>query len=245
MLNPYGVDAVEVWRCSAESHDADEPSCHVIQEAKPTVRQLTASAAAAAKYGTSPSRGNFLPWAYIKRGGQGGDARFSFPFLGVITSEEFYIWDVRTGMLVQTMPDIQRVNYIGDFFYSADGDEFRDLGEVNDFDLTERYLFVCGRKSLRVFDRSVLGVVGTRRERAVSVEDNPPHNVWAAWGFTVATDDRTQEVIQKHHFEGAFVVEHETVLKDVSLDSYRYALFPAGECLDGYAIDLFCQTRLS
>ena len=244
VLNPYCGD-VEVWRCSAESQDVDESSCQVTQEAKPTVRQLTASAAAAAKYGTSPSRGNFLPWARIQRPELGGFARFSFPFLGVITSEEINIWDVRTGVLVQTMLDIQRVNYIdGDVIVSADddGEEFWCLGEVSDFNLTERYVFVCGTDSLRVFDRDVRGVVGTGRDRAVSAEDISPHNAFARGCFTVATDD-SGKVIQKHHLGGVLVAEHETVLMNARYEGS--AEFLAGECLDGHSIDVFCRTWLS
>ena len=213
MLNPYGDD-IEVWRCSAESQDVDGPSFHVIQEAKPTVHQLAASAAATGKYGASSSRGNFLPWAHIERADPAGGSptRFSFPFFGETNVEEIYIWDVRTGALVQTMLNIQQINYVDDDgIVSSDGDEdFWDLGEFSNLNLTERYVFVCGNR-LRVFDRSVRGVVRMGRERAVHVEDIVPHDAFGKWCFTVATDD-SGEIVQKHHIEGALVVEHETVL---------------------------------
>ena len=231
MLNPYGDD-VEVWRCSAESQDVDEPSWHVIQEAKPTVRQLVASAAAA-KYGTSPSRGNFLPWAHLQRTGQRGVTRFSFPFVGEITPEEIYIWNVRTGALVQTMLNMQQVDYFdGDPMASTgdDDEEFWYPGEVSDINLTEGNIFVCGTESLRVFDRNVR--VGMGHGRAVSVEDMTLQSVYGKWCFTVATDD-SGEVIQEPRVEGALVVEHETVL---SMGA-RYkgdGEFLAGKC---HAID--------
>ena len=242
MLIPYDdADDVEVWRCSAESQDVDEPSCHVIQEAKPTARQLAASAAAAATYGTSPSRGNFLPWAHLQRSGQGIVTRFSFPFVGEITPEEIHVWDVRTGALVRTMLNTQQVNYIdGDAIVSAgDGDDevFWDPERIWDFNLTERYVFVCGRR-LRVFDRSARGVVGMAPERAVSIEDIAPQDTFK-WCFMVATDD-SGEVIQKPHIEGALVVEHETVLLRYSGDEK----FLGSEWLDVYAIDVFCRTQL-
>ena len=237
MLNPYGDD-VEVWRCSAESQDVDEPSWHVIQEAKPTVRQLVASAAAA-KYGTSPSRGNFLPWSHIQGAGL---TRFSFPFLGVATSREIHIWDIRTGVLVQTMLEIQQANYIyGDAILSADDEEISHPGDVNDMGLTESYVFVCGTDSFRVFDRSgqeFMGIMGP--VRAVSVEDRAPDDAFGKWCFTVATDD-SGEVIEKPHTEGALVVEHETVL--LGARRKGNVNFLAGECLDGYAVDVFCRTR--
>jgi len=240
VLNPYWN--VEVWKCSAESDDVDEPSCHVIQEAKPTDRQLTISAIVADKYGTSPSRGNFLPWAHLQRPGLGGVTRFSFPFVVVTTSEEIYIWDVRTGALVQTMLNIQQVNYEedGGAIVTADDDseEFWFLGEVSDINLTERYVFVCGTESLRIFDRSVGGVAGMGRELAVSAEDLPTHDAFGTWCFTVATDD-SDEVIQKHKIEGALVVEHETVLSMGT--SFGDGEFLAGKCLDGY---VFCRTQL-
>ena len=231
----YAYCNVEVWRCSAEYQDVDEPSWHVIQEAKPTARQLKASAAAVGKHGT---RGNFLPWADLSRSGGRGVARFSFPFVGVTTPEEVYIWDVRTGAPVQAMLNIQQLNYIdGD----DDDDESWCLGEVSDINLTDRYVFVCGTVSLRIFDRSIRGVVGMGCERAVSVEDISPYNVLGNWCFTVATDD-SGEAIQRSHIEGALVVEHETVLMGARYDGN--VKFLAGECLDGYAIDDFCGAPL-
>jgi len=90
VLHPHWND-VEVWKCSsAESQDVDEPACNVIQEAKPTADQLTAYAAAAGMYGTSPSRGNFSPWAHLQIPGRGGCIRFSFPFIGVTAADETY-----------------------------------------------------------------------------------------------------------------------------------------------------------
>ena len=222
MLYLYDGD-VEVWRCSAEFQDVDESSCQVIQEAKPTVRQLTNSARATGRYGTLPSRGNFFPWTCIQRPGR-GVTRFSFPFLGVTTSEEINIWDIRTGALVQTMLNIQEVNYdVGGAIVSAEDEEgVWYLGDVNDFDLTEGYVFVCGTKSMRVFDRSVRGM---GRERAVSAEVMAPRDMFEKWSFTVATDD-SGKVIQKPHIGGALVVEYETVLS-------RYNMGYAREFLSG------------
>ena len=245
MLSAYW-NRVEVWRCASESQDVDEPPYRVIQGAQPTTRQLTASAAAAGKYGTSPSRGNFLPWAnFDTEAGQEGVTRFSFPFLGVTATDEVCIWDVRTGALVQTLLDIQEANSyeVGGGIVSADDDEeVQYLGDVKDSNLTERYVFVCGTECLRVFDRSVQVVVGMGRERAVSVEDMTPQAVFGKWCFTVAMDD-CGEVIQKRHIEGALVIEHETVLMEATYEAS--AEFLTGECLDGYAIDISCRTRLS
>ena len=216
MLNPYGYD-VEVWKCSAESQDVGEPSFHVIQEAKPTVRQLTASAAAMGKYGTSSSRVQFLPWAHIRAAPRHA-TRFSFPFLAGITLGDIHIWDVRTGALVQSMLNIQpNVN-----------EGVPHLRAISDINLTERYVFVCGSR-LRVFDRSFREVVGVGREPALQVEDIAPQSVFGKWSFTVATDD-SGEVIQKPHIEGALVVEHETVLVGPKYEGDEG--FFAGEYLD-------------
>jgi len=129
------------------------------------------------------------------------------------------------------MLNIQQINYetVGGGIVSVDDNVY--LGAIEDINLTEGYVFVCGTGSLRVFDRSVRGVVGMGRERAVSAEDMDPHELPGMWRFTVATDD-SGEVIQKPHVEGALVVEHETVLSMADERYERDGRFLASELLN-------------
>ena len=150
----------EVWRRSVDY--TPEDAAFVIEGSKPVPRQLLAFAAAElvcncattstsetpeSEQSTPPQRGHFRPWALLRPPDSTRAFRLSYPILGSTSRNTIYLWDVRTGALVQQIDEIQQLN-------SDDVNNSRDpLGEINYIEVGEKYVFVCGRLALRVFER--------------------------------------------------------------------------------------------
>jgi hypothetical protein len=124
-------------------------------------------------------RGFFKPWAYLTLpdNDSGRAYRLADNFiLGVASRERVYLFDVRSGELVQTIDNIQgevraplapsietlsaslqrRVGLIGDAITTWE-EEDDILGGICYIDHNDDFVFLCGEVSLRVFDRKAGG----------------------------------------------------------------------------------------
>jgi hypothetical protein len=68
--------------------------------------------------------------------------RFVFPTLLVASHTNAYLWDVPSGRLIQTIPEIQGKT---------------ELGSIRYVELSAKYVVICGKKQLRIFSRSNQG----------------------------------------------------------------------------------------
>ncbi|KAG6839320.1 hypothetical protein H0H93_005670, partial [Arthromyces matolae] len=76
----------------------------------PTPRLRRVYGVAAEKYDTEnakSTRGHFRPWAVLRPPQPTRAFRFSYPTLGAAGWDNIYLWDVRTGALVQTIEQTQ------------------------------------------------------------------------------------------------------------------------------------------
>ncbi|KAG5641561.1 hypothetical protein DXG03_004774 [Asterophora parasitica] len=170
LIFDYIDGSKEVWR-RVDDFDEDE-AASVVPESRPGERQRRISARAAEKYSTASgasTRGHFRPWAVLHPPQMTRAFRFSYPILGAAAWEEVYLWDVRTGALVQTIRQTQQ-DPVGD-------DNEMLLGDINYIEVSEKYVFLCGFLSLRVFSR----------ETGKSVLDlsSSKHPI-AAWNISVS-----------------------------------------------------------
>ena len=204
----------EVWRHSTD-YTAEEAAL-VIPESKPAPRQLQVFAAAEKAYGSTttltsetpeseqstppPQRGHFRPWALLRPPHGMRAFRLSYPILGSTSRNTIYLWDVRTGALVQQIDDIQKLN--SDNIYNS-----QDLlGEINYIEVGEKYVIVCGRLALRVFERgeSGNGKVKGSDERGRCVMSVSPRYT-PKWRMTIDLGSQWRRV------DGAEVVERGVV----------------------------------
>lgn len=115
----------------------------------------------------SSTRGQFIPWALLHPPTPTRAFRFVYPILLVVSLSKAYLYDVRTGRLVQEINNIQsaRPKLSGSFsstnFYlrsrvpgivSLTGVQ-TSFGHLNYVDHSPQHLFICGEGSLRVFSR--------------------------------------------------------------------------------------------
>lgn len=91
--------------------------------------------------GRTLGRGRFRPWALLVAPESTRAFRFVYPTLVVLSDTTAYLWDVRTGLISQTIPDIQK-------------NATRTLGSVNYVEVSDRHVFICGTNILRIFSRA-------------------------------------------------------------------------------------------
>ncbi|KAF8272817.1 hypothetical protein EI94DRAFT_161052 [Lactarius quietus] len=120
---------MEVWRLASDFSTEDE----VAADAPPNVMQNEASAEAAEVYHQYAPLGQFRPWALLQFADFIGAGRLVYPTLICATHEQTFLYDVRTGSLMQTITI-----------------HFRTLGCV---DVSEHHVFVCERDVVHVFSR--------------------------------------------------------------------------------------------
>ncbi|KAF8060699.1 hypothetical protein FPV67DRAFT_1511167 [Lyophyllum atratum] len=172
----YVDGSKEVWRRVDDFNDDEAAS--VVPESLPGPRQRRVSANAAEKYSSAATtRGHFRPWAVLRPPQTTRAFRFSYPILGAAAWDAVFLWDVRTGALVQTIEQTQRGSNgeVGEGILEY-------LGDINYIEVSERYVLLCGVRFLRAFSRetgkSVLDISAVRNPLAswnYSVSANRPH----------------------------------------------------------------------
>ncbi|KAJ7665188.1 hypothetical protein DFH06DRAFT_308677 [Mycena polygramma] len=130
----------EVWRLVDDLETLQD--CPTF--AFPDEKQQNISAAA-----DYPARGHFRPWAVLKPPALTRAFRFVYPTLIAATLVSLFLWDIRTGELVQTIQDTQ---------ISSEGvGSTEHLGDTNYVEVsaqTDGHAFICGSNTLRVFSRT-------------------------------------------------------------------------------------------
>ncbi|KAH9019012.1 hypothetical protein EDB85DRAFT_2294341 [Lactarius pseudohatsudake] len=116
----------EVWRLASDFSAEGEVATH----SPPDVEQMDASACAATVYHQYAPRGQFRPWAVLALPSFTIMYRLAYPTLIFANSRHAFLYDLRTGSLVQTI-DLQ-ICYV---------------------DVNERYVFVCEPHAVHVFSR--------------------------------------------------------------------------------------------
>lgn len=115
------------------------------EESPPQPRQLEASKSSDAKYGFHfGDRGHFVPWGYLIPPRPGRAYRVVYPHLCVVASNEAYIWDLPSGRLVQILTETASTLH---------GQPLDVLGAVRYVEINDKYVFICGKKQLRIYDR--------------------------------------------------------------------------------------------
>ncbi|KAG6830268.1 hypothetical protein H0H92_001534 [Tricholoma furcatifolium] len=149
----YVDGSKEVWRHLDSWNDEEVAS--VASDSMPTARQRRVFTVAEEKYAVeSPgaTRGHFRPWAILRPPQLTRAFRFYYPTLGAAGWDHIYLWDVRTGTLIQTIEQTQSgmQNQSQDTVPAA----FEVLGDINYIEVSEKYVFLCGTHFLRVFSRA-------------------------------------------------------------------------------------------
>ncbi|GLB36880.1 hypothetical protein LshimejAT787_0311670 [Lyophyllum shimeji] len=164
----------EVWR-RVDDFSVEE-AASVVPESLPRPRQKRVFAAALEKYraaAETSTRGHFRPWAVLHPPQTTRAFRFSYPTLGAAAWDTVYLWDVRTGTLVQTIDQTQ----LGSNGEGEEDPALEFLGDINYIEVSEKYVFLCGIHSLRAFSR----------ETGKSVLDIPSsRHPLAAWRYTIS-----------------------------------------------------------
>ncbi|KAG6830415.1 hypothetical protein H0H87_008198 [Tephrocybe sp. NHM501043] len=176
----------EVWRHVDDWND--EEAARIIPESMPTPRQLRVYATAKEKYeaaGQQSTRGHFRPWAILRPPKTTRAFRFSYPTLGAAGWDSIYLWDVRTGTLVQTIEQTQLGMHDGSHEDPVTALDF--LGDINYIEVSEKYVLLCGIHFLRVFSRATgrfaLDVSSSRHPLAAWHLSLSPHRpTTEAWG---------------------------------------------------------------
>jgi hypothetical protein len=119
----------EVWRLASDFVDEGE----VAANAPPDDEQMAVSRDVANQYRHYAPRGQFRPWALLGLDEFVGKYRLAYPTLICASMEHTFLYDVRTGSLVQT------INV-----------HLQSIGSV---DVNERHAFVCEPAVVHVFSR--------------------------------------------------------------------------------------------
>lgn len=90
---------------------------------------------------SSAIHGLFKPWALLKMPMPSLAFRFVYPTLIVACWDQMYLWDVPTGMLIQTIAETQ--------------DGVATRGDINYIEVSPRHAFICGSNLLRIFSREL------------------------------------------------------------------------------------------
>lgn len=140
----------EVWRRSSD-YSLEEAS-NVVPESSPITinSEYDARKTRCDPNATTSNRGHFQPWAHLRQPEVTRAFRFSYPILGVAALNAVYLWDVRTGALVQTIDNTQ-------FIWNDDEDTDAEpiLGNITYIEVSPQYVFLCGIYALRVFSRQI------------------------------------------------------------------------------------------
>lgn len=165
--------AKEVWR-RVDDYDLSEADERVT-ESLPSPRQTKVFDSLAAPFTGSSTRGHFRPWGLLRAPQPTRAFRFFYPILGAAAWDHVFLWDVRTGALVQTIENTQR---------EANGDhEF--LGDINYIEVGLRHVFLCGVGGLRGFSRE------TGRCVLDILSSGAP---FGAWNFSIAPQRPTSTI---------------------------------------------------
>lgn len=135
---------------------------HLLILTPPSLTPSTSSASSAPARSQN-SKAHFTPHALLHMPEPTSAFRFVYPHLLVASLERAFVWDVRTGKIIETLEGIQPDNQEGE----GEEDRFpRVLGRVRYVDISPRHLFFVGGTLLRVFSRKtgecVLDIPSTR-----------------------------------------------------------------------------------
>ncbi|THU97133.1 hypothetical protein K435DRAFT_663256 [Dendrothele bispora CBS 962.96] len=134
----------EVWRL-ADDYPAGEPDQSV--KYPPRDHQIAASEQAFLQHESTYPRGHFKPWALFIMPRPTRAFRFVYPTLLVGSTNEFFLWDVRSRDLVQTIPSRQNPTY-------ATVAAQESIAHLSYVEVSEKHVFVCSATALLVFSRS-------------------------------------------------------------------------------------------
>ncbi|CDO77035.1 hypothetical protein BN946_scf184403.g10 [Trametes cinnabarina] len=130
----------EVWRLQTLYNDTtDGPHTPAPEEAQIAEWRI----ASQPQYPHAP-RGHFRPWRLINTPEFGRAYRFVYPSLLVSGLRKAYVWDVRTGALLQELENVQ-------------GDS--NAGDINYVELSASHVFICSSSALRVFSRETKAMI--------------------------------------------------------------------------------------
>ena len=115
------------------------------------------------------SKAHFTPHAILHTPQPSSAFRFVYPHLLVASLERAFVWDVRTGKIVETVEGIQLIRTGGGGDHEDEESEGHVplfLGRVRYVDISPRHVFFAGGTLLRVFSRAtgecVLDIPSTR-----------------------------------------------------------------------------------
>lgn len=188
LIFDYIDGSKEVWRHIPDWND--EEAAAVIPGAMPTARQLRVFRRATQRHRAEAARsvrGHFRPWAILRPPLTTRAFRFSYPTLAAAASDNIYLWDVRTGTLIQTIEQIQHGLHSNDDESQVEM-VLNPLGDINYIEVSEKYVIICGDDSLRVFSRAtgkvVLDIPSSRHPIStwnLSLSPNRPTHDARAW----------------------------------------------------------------
>jgi hypothetical protein len=139
------MDAKEVWRLVSVNPEIPDPEeCEVVSESLPDEFQMDQM------HSCFPGgRLKFVPHALLRPPGNLPTRafRFVYPTLFVAASNSLLLWDVRTGKLVECIGDIQSQMPPHAVPNSV------VIGRICYVEVNEKYAFVCGDKSFKIFQR--------------------------------------------------------------------------------------------
>ncbi|THU81561.1 hypothetical protein K435DRAFT_784958 [Dendrothele bispora CBS 962.96] len=134
----------EVWRL-ADDCPAGEPDQSV--KYPPRDHQIAASERAFLQHESTYPRGHFKPWALFILPRPTRAFRFVYPTLLVRSTNEFFLWDVRSRDLVQNIPSRQNPTYA-----TVTAQEL--IAHLSHVEVSKKHVFVCSVSALLVFSRS-------------------------------------------------------------------------------------------
>ncbi|KAF8639383.1 hypothetical protein AX17_001539 [Amanita inopinata Kibby_2008] len=162
----------EVWRLAEYDHyypsstaageEGSRPST-VVATAQPDERQLRASQRAREKWMRDHGfdgldervplkAGHFVPWALLHPPSPTRAFRFVYPILLVASFNSAYLFDVRTGAIIQQIRQMQLAPTM-EHGQQVFPDPPAPLGELNYVELGQRHVFICAEACLRIFSR--------------------------------------------------------------------------------------------
>ncbi|KAG6852750.1 hypothetical protein C0991_009370 [Blastosporella zonata] len=192
----YVDGSKEVWRHIDDWND-DEAAC-VVPASKPTARQLRVFSVAQ-EIDESATWGHFRPWAILRPPKVTRAFRFSYPTLGAAGWDCIFLWDVRTGALVQTIEQTQQMDHGPQ---AAELTVLDTLGDINYIEISEKYAILCGTHCLRLFSRAT-----GRSVLDISSSKQP----LAAWHLSLSPIRLTTNA-----WEGASLVPQQVICHPVS-----------------------------
>ncbi|KAH9038737.1 hypothetical protein EDB85DRAFT_2141626 [Lactarius pseudohatsudake] len=178
----------EVWRPASDFSAEGEVATH----SPPDVEQMDASACAVTVYHQYAPRGQFRPWAVLALPSFTIMYRLAYPTLIFANSRHAFLYDLRTGSLVQTIDIHLQICYV---------------------DVNERYVFVCEPHAVHVFSRERQrgpGNTGGRHHTAYSARDQSRARFAAAH---VSGDGRDLVVLSSHKRRVVFIQDFERICR--------------------------------